>query len=218
MNNQDIYKITEIGYWVLEQNEDYKIYYAGFNAKIRNSIRLESVSKRIKRYLDNLIRWGLIEHVAEVDVDTRNGQKTFQYRHTDVGYITAYAIQYYNFYSDFPKLGESGRLQCLYYMKKIKYEIFELAKKVFSDLDSNPAEFLAGFYNKCIEFDKLNNCPCMASDGNGRRLWVGLFDQIIIALVYGLSKWNFRFPNGIEYLSAAHTHILTSKESAVAAR
>ena len=84
-----------------KQNEDYKKYYAGFNSKIRNSIRLESVLKRIKRYHDNLIRWGLAECVAEVDVDTRNGQKTFLYRLTNVGYIIAYAVNITIFTVDF---------------------------------------------------------------------------------------------------------------------
>ena len=159
----------------------------------------------------------MVERVAEVDVDTRNGQKTFQYRPTNVGYIIAYATQYYNFYSAFPELGESDKLQCLSMMRKIKQEIFEQAKRVFSHFDSNPTEFLAGFYTKCIEFDKLNNCPYMTFDGKGRRLWIGLFDRIILALIYGLSKWNCHFPNGMQYLSKAHTFILTSKESADAA-
>jgi hypothetical protein len=216
-HNPETYKITNMGYWVLNQNEDYKNYYAGFNSKVRNSIRLESVSKRIKRYLDNLIRWGLVERVGEVDVDTRNGQKTFQYRHTNVGYIIAYATQYYNFYSMFHKLGESDKLQCLSMMKKIKQEIFEHAKRIFSGFNSNPTEFLVAFYTKCLEFDKIKNCPYMTFDGNKRSLWVGLFDQIVLALVYGLSKWNLHFPNGIEYLSKAHTFVLTSKECADAA-
>ena len=46
---------------------------------------------------------------------------------------------------------------------------------------------------------------------------IGLFDQIILTLVHGLSKWNFQFPNGIEYLSAHHTFILTNKETAYVA-
>ena len=105
----------------------------------------------------------------------------------------------------------------LVYDEKIKQEIFEQAKRVFSDFDSDATEFLIGFYTKSVESDKLNNCPCMTSDENGRRLWVGLFDRIILAVVYGLSKWNFHYSNGMQYLSKAHTLILTRKESADAA-
>lgn len=67
--NPEMFKITDMCYWVLEQNEDYKNYYTGFNSKIRKSIRQEGVSKRIKRYLDNLIQWGLIELVEDKEFD-----------------------------------------------------------------------------------------------------------------------------------------------------
>ena len=96
-----------MGYWVLEQN-DYRNYY--LNSHIRMSIRLENVSKRIKRYLDRMIRWGLVELVGEVDSDTKNGQKTFLYRFTNVGYIIAYAVEYHNFYNGYDKLGKIENL------------------------------------------------------------------------------------------------------------
>ena len=65
----EMFKITDMCYWVLEQNEDYKNYYTGSQSQIRKSIRREGVSKRIKRYLDNLIQWGLIELVEKVELN-----------------------------------------------------------------------------------------------------------------------------------------------------
>ena len=59
-----------------------------------------------------------------------------------MGYIIAYAIQYYIFYSAFPELGESDKLQCLSMMRKFKQEIFEQAKRVLSAFDSNTTEFI----------------------------------------------------------------------------
>ena len=206
-----------MGYWVLDQNEDYKKYYAGFNSKIRNSIRLESVLKRIKRYHDNLIRWGLAECVEEVFVDTRNGQKTFLYRFTNLGYIIAWAVEYCKVYNGFPKLGKSDRVQTLSMMKKIKYDIFKYIKRLFSEFNSPMIDFLLEFYDKCMKYDISNNCPFVAANENGRGPRIGLFDQIILTLVHGLSEGNFQFPHGIEYLSAAHTFILTNKETAYVA-
>lgn len=213
--NSETFKITNMCYWVLDQNEDYKNYYAGFNSKIRKSIRLESVSKRIKRYLDNLIQWGLIERVEEVDPNTRNGLKTFLYCFTYVGYIIAFAIQYYSIYNALPKLDKSDKLQSLRVMKKIKDEIFEYVKRLFLEFNSCMTYFLLGFYAKCREFDISNQCPFVTP--NEVQIGIGLFDQIILALVRGLNNGNFRFPSGIECLSVAHTYILTNKETAFAA-
>ena len=52
--NSEEFKITQMGYWLLEQNEDYRNYYTGSTSNIRRSIRLENISKRTKRYLNNL--------------------------------------------------------------------------------------------------------------------------------------------------------------------
>jgi hypothetical protein len=211
-NPEPTFKITDMGYWVLEQNDDYRNYYLG--SHIRMSIRLENVLKRIKRYLDSMIRWGLVELVGEVDSNTKNGQKTSLYRFTDVGYIIAYAVEYHNFYNGYDKLGKIENLDT---MKKIKWTIFELIKSFLSKIHSYMTDFLAKFYTKCMEYDMSNNCPFEAVDGDERKLRIGIFDRIIFTLVNILIADEFHFPNGIEYLSAAHTNILTNEQTANAA-
>lgn len=153
--------------------------------------------------------------MEEVESDKKNGLKTFLYCFTNVGYIIAFAIQYYSIYNALPNLGKSDELQNLSVMKKIKDEIFEYVKRLFFEFNSYMTYFLLGFYAKCRQFDISNQCPFVTPNVN--QIGIGLFDQIILALVRGLNNTNFRFPNGIEYLSAAHTHVLTNKETALAA-
>jgi hypothetical protein len=210
-HNPHTFKITEMGYWLLEQNEDYRDYYTGSKSHIRMSIRLDCILKRAKKYLGNLLSWSLIEQVTEVDSDTRNGQKTFLYRFTDMGYIIAWAIEYYNFCNGFLKL---GRWENLDTMKEIKLEIFELTKKIFTKFHSYMTDFLVEFYTKCMEFDRINNCPFDTANG---QIGLGLFDQIILTLVHLLIEGKRHFPNSIEYLSAAHTFILMNKITGCAA-
>ncbi|MGA7898641.1 MAG: hypothetical protein WCA39_07230 [Nitrososphaeraceae archaeon] len=71
--------------------------------------------KKIKRYFGNLVDWDLIECVAEVDSDTKNGQKTCLYRFTYVGDIVAWALEYYKFYNGYLQL---GNLENLHSIKK----------------------------------------------------------------------------------------------------
>jgi hypothetical protein len=175
------------------------------------SIRLENISKRTKRYLNNLEHWGLVERFAEVDSDIKNGQKTSVYRLTYEGYIVAWAIEYYNYYNGYNQLGE---LENLDIMRKIKTEIYEIINRLFSGFDSYMTDFLLKFYTKCMEFDTSNGCPFIATVGNERKMGIGLFDQIILALVNILNADKLQFPKGIEYLSAAHTFILTNKDTA----
>jgi hypothetical protein len=47
-----------------------------------------------------------------------------------------------------------------------------------------------------------------------RSLGIGIFDQMILALVNLLNSRKYHFPKGVEYLSAAHTFILTDKNTA----
>jgi hypothetical protein len=54
------FKITDIGNWLLDYNHDYVNYYTDSKAKTRGEKKLSHVSNRIKRYLDNLEKWGLI--------------------------------------------------------------------------------------------------------------------------------------------------------------
>ena len=211
-NPKKTFKITQMGYWLLQQNDDYRNYYTGSKAHTRASIRLENILKRIKRYFGNLVDWDLIECVAEVDSDTKNGQKTCLYRFTYVGDIVAWALEYYKFYNGYLQL---GNLENLHSIKKIKQEIFELIKRLFSvNFDSYMTDFLLRFYTKCMDFDISNNCPFVPTGENKKRLGIGIFDQIILALVNILITDKFHFPKGIEYLSASHTFILTSKYTA----
>ena len=152
-----------------------------------------------------------MEQFAEVDSDTRNGQKTPVYRLTYEGYIIAWAIEYYNYYNGYNQL---GKLENLDIMRKIKLQIFEIIKRLFSEFNSYMTDFLLGFYTKCMEFDISNDCPFPAIVDNERKLGIGIFDQMILALVNILIADQLHFPKGIEYLSAAHTFILTSKDTA----
>ena len=210
-NPEETFKITQMGYWLLQENVDYRNYYTGSRAHTRASIKLENIQKRIKRYFGNLVDWELIELAGEVESDTKNGQKTCLYRFTYVGDIIAWAIEYYNFYNGYNQL---GKLENLDKMRKIKQEIFAIIKRLFSEFDSNMTDFLLGFYTKCMEFDVSKGCPFIATVDNERKIGIGIFDQMILALVNILVAGKFNFPKGIEYLSAAHTFILTSKNTA----
>jgi hypothetical protein len=130
------FKIAEIGHWILKHNQDYISHYRGADSHIKDSIKLDGVLKRIKRYLLNLQQWGLIEKLAEVDPDTKNGQKTPLYDYTILGYIIAWT------------------LQCLYNPDKkntAKDEIYKLVQEIQRRFNSYMTDFLAKIYEKFKE-------------------------------------------------------------------
>ena len=70
------FKITHIGDWLLDNNQDFFNHYKGSDAKVRDRRKKENVYNRIKKYLANLEKWDLIRGLEKVEPDTRNGQKT----------------------------------------------------------------------------------------------------------------------------------------------
>ena len=89
------FKITDIGDWLLDNNQDFFNHYKGSDAKVRDRRKKENVYNRIKKYLANLEKWGLIRGLEKVDPDTRNGQKTWLYGYTELGYIIAWCLEWF---------------------------------------------------------------------------------------------------------------------------
>jgi phage FluMu protein Com len=138
------FKVTDIGNWLLDKNQDYFNHYKGSNSKIREKSKLESISKRIKRYLDNLERWGIIRKVRQVDADTYNGTKTWLYGYGRMGVIIAWILKY-----DHYKFDDDRK-------QKAKNIIFDLIQKMFKSYNAYKTDFTAEFYHKLIEYDSNN--------------------------------------------------------------
>jgi hypothetical protein len=186
------FKTNEIGHWILKHNQDYINHYKGMDSHIKDSIKLDGVLKRIKRYLLNLEQWGLIEKLGEVDPDTNNRLKTPLYHFTYVGYLIAWVLEY-----DY-KPGKR---------KIARRAIFDLIQLILlKNFYSYMTDFLARVYAKCMEKD-LEVSPFIPE--NARRI----LDRIIIALIRLLSSGKFQFPKAIEYLSMAQLSVMTNEES-----
>jgi hypothetical protein len=191
------FKLRHIGYWLLKYNPDFRNFYANFRKRsITESNRLSGVSKRIKRYLDNLEEWGLVEKLGIIDADTRNGQKTVLYGYTNFGRIITCVLEYC--YKEHKR-------------EKIAREIFDLIQLLLTEnFFSYMTDFMARFYAKCMEKD-LEASFLIERDKNGIRIGTGIFDYIIIALIRVLASGKFHFPKGIEYFSMAQEIVLTDK-------
>lgn len=132
---RDPFKIWQIGNWLLKYNRDYCNYYAsGSVSKIPQSNKAKGIIKRIKRYLYNLQKWGLVEQLGLVDSDSKNGLKTPLYCFTTEGYIVAWIIKYDDAYQmSKQKLNQRNLEEAVNRMKKAKHEIYDLFKRLFSE-------------------------------------------------------------------------------------
>jgi hypothetical protein len=193
------FKIRNIGYWLLKHNPDFRDFYANFRKRsTTESNKLNGISKRIKRYLDNLEEWGLIERLGLVDAETRNGQKTVLYGYTNFGYIIACVLEY--LYKEHKR-------------ERMAREIFDLIQLLLTEnFFSYMTDFLTRFYAKCMEKD-LEASFLIGRDKNGRRMGIGIIDYLIIAIIRILSSGKFHFPRGIEYFSMAQEILLTDKKT-----
>jgi hypothetical protein len=159
------------------------------NSRIKDSIKLEGVLKRIKRYLLNLEQWGLIVKSGEVDPDTKNGLKTPLYDYTFFGHVISWTLKYKN--------NPDKKLIA-------KHQICKLIQAMFSQFSSYMTDFLAKIYEKFIKYDRNHQ--------------IGFFDTIIINLIEVLESGNFHYPNSIEYLSHALDLVLRRGQTRVKAQ
>jgi hypothetical protein len=185
------FRITEICYWLLKHNEDYRDHYgSGSSSNIPLSNRIRGISKRAKRYLNNMQQWGLIEQVGEADALTNNGLMTKLYQFTAMGYVVAWIVEYQNAFDTWTKFDELDKLERL---RTAKREIYYHIKSVLIGYQSYMTDFLAKFYTKCVETD-FDKSPFITKDRELNKLleW-GISDHLIITLIRTLASHKFHF-------------------------